>query len=118
MIPVPKRQGGGKVHPSQARSKVQEAETAARLGGRVTKQSGGGMFEKGDVRIPGLVKVECKTTKNKSFSVTKDIIEKIEEQALGAGELPVIEVDILNGEHGCYVMPKWALESLLGMVKT
>lgn len=114
MIPTPKRLGGGsKLNASQRRSKVQEKETASRLGGRVTKQSGGGIFEKGDVRVKGLVRVESKTTKHSSFSVTDAMLDKIEMQALAAGEMPVFEVDLRNGERGVYVVPKWCLDGLI-----
>lgn len=111
-LPVPKRLGSH-LSASHRRSPVQEQETADRLGGRVTKASGSGLFEKGDVRVKGLARVECKTTKNSSFSVTDKIIDKIENQALAAGEIPVIEIDIRNGERGVYVLPKWALEGLI-----
>ena len=33
------------------------------------------------------------------------------------GEIPVLEVDILNGERGCYVLPKWALEDLIARAR-
>lgn len=111
-LPIPKR---AKSHltESHRRSVHQEKETAFRLGGRTTKASGAGLFEKGDVRLTGLARIECKTTKHASFSVTTEIIDKIEGQAAMAGEIPVIEVDLLNGARGVYVMPKWALEGLL-----
>ena len=111
-LPVPKR-ARSHLSESHRRSVQQEQETATRLGGRVTKASGSGIFEKGDVRVRGLARVECKTTKHSSFSVTDKIIDKIENQAVATGEIPVIEIDIRNGERGVYVMPKWALEGLL-----
>lgn len=111
-LPVPKR---AKSHLSEShrQSPKQEAAAAKRLGGNVTKASGSGIFEKGDVRITGLARVECKTTKHSSFSVTDKIIDKIENQACATGEVPVIEIDIRNGERGVYVVPKWALDTLV-----
>lgn len=114
MIPVPKRLGGGsKLNASQRRSKVQERETAKRIGGRVTKQSGGGLFEKGDVRLKGICRIEAKTTKHKSFSVTSAMLDKIEQQATITGEIPAMEIEIEGGARRVYVIPTWALDGLL-----
>jgi hypothetical protein len=115
-LPTPKRLGGGnRQHASVRRSKEQEASTALRMGGRVTKQSGGGIFEKGDVRVKSVVRVESKTTKNKSFSVTAQIIDKIETQALASGEVPVVDVEIDNAgtPRSVYVVPQWALDGII-----
>lgn len=113
IVRLPKRMLGQ--HASVKRSKVQEAETAKRIGGAVTRASGAGAFEKGDVRVKGLVRVEAKTTKRASYSVTPELIEKIEAQALQAGELPAALIEIGNegNAKACYVMPVWAVEMLL-----
>ncbi len=90
---TPKRlQRGAAAH---NRAPVQEREIANRIGGKVTKASGAQM-EKGDARIKGLLRVEAKSTSNKSFSVTREMIEKIEAAALGAGEVPYIEIELLG----------------------
>lgn len=113
-IPLPKRLGGGSgTTASHRRSKKQEAEIASRIGGRVTKASGAGDFEKADVRLRGLVRVEAKTTKHKSFSVTGEMLDKIEQQAVVAGEIPVMEIEIEGGARRVYVLPTWALDGLL-----
>jgi Holliday junction resolvase len=113
---MPKRLQGQ--HPSVKRSKVQERETAKRIGGEVTRGSGNGAFDKGDVKKRKLVRIENKTTKAKSFSVTAEIIDKIEEQALMSGTLPVVEVEIDNAgkPRRVYVLPTWALDDLLQRV--
>jgi hypothetical protein len=116
-LATPKRLGGGTVHKSQQRSKYQEKSTAKALGGRVTKASGSGIFEKADVRVKGIIRVESKTTIHRSFSVTQAIIDKIENQALAAGELPAMDIEILGGQRACYVLPRWALESLVTQVQ-
>lgn len=117
-IPIPKRLGGGsKLNASQRRSKRQEEEAATRLGGRVTKQSGGGIFEKGDVRVTGLLRLEAKTTKHKSFSVTEAMIAKIETQSMTCGEVPVMEIEIGGGTSRVYVVPTWALDGLITELK-
>lgn len=113
---LPKRMGGQ--HASVKRSKVQEAETAKRVGGKVTKASGAQPFEKADVRVKGVARLELKTTKARSFSVTADMIDKIEAQALQAGELPLMEIEIDNAgkPRSCYVVPTWAMDALLQRV--
>jgi hypothetical protein len=107
-----------KQHASVVRSKTQERATAARLSGQVTRGSGSGAHDKGDVQIKGLAKIECKTTQYKSFSVTADLIDKIESHALQAGELPVMEIEIDNAgtPRTVCVIPEWALTMLLQRV--
>lgn len=79
-------------NPSYRRSKRQEKEIAERLGGRRTAASGS-KDEKGDVRLRGVMRVEAKTTKNRSFSVTLDMVEQIESAALACNEIPVIAIE-------------------------
>lgn len=113
-LALPKRLHGQS--PSHARSRAQEKETAKRVGGRVTPGSGNGSV-KGDVRLKGVVRVENKTTKNKSFSVTEDMIRKIEEATFGTDEIPVIHIEISSGAKTVVVMPDWALDLILGGLK-
>jgi len=106
---------------SHAHAPKQEGKTAKRLGGRTTKASGA-LDEKGDVRVPGVVRIECKCTKNKSFSVTQDMVRKIEEAALGSGEIPAIEVQFID-EHGkvissVAVMPVSGLDMIVNYATT
>lgn len=101
--------------PSHDRSKKQEKALALRVGGRRTPASGA-LSEKGDVRRKGVVRIEAKTTKNKSFSVTLDMIQKIEDAALPCGELPIIVVEFIteNGKplREVAVVPTYILSSL------
>lgn len=101
---------------SHSHAPQQESNLANVLGGDVVKGSGCG-YNKGDVVIEGVVKIECKSTIHKSFSVTKKIIDKVNAAAVGA-EVPVIQIDLIDGETGvvtdeCYVVPKWAMELLI-----
>lgn len=95
----------------------QEKEIAQRLGGRRTPASGA-RDVKGDVRVKGIVRVEAKTTKHKSFPVTLDMILKIEEAALHAGEMPVIMVEFNDGNgrkiKEVAICPTYVLEELIG----
>lgn len=102
---------------SHRRSKKQEKEIAKKIGGVLTPASGAGTI-KGDVRLKGVCRIEAKTTKNKSFSVTLDMIQKIEDAAVGAAELPVLIVEFTDG-HGrklaeVAVCPTYVLDSIRG----
>lgn len=93
-----------------------ERRIAQTVEGRLVKGSGCG-WEKGDARKTGICRIEAKATERKSFSVTREMVEKIESAALGAGELPAIAIDFVdsrgNVTHSCYVVPKYAVEDLL-----
>lgn len=114
-LQVPKRLRGNK-KAAHSRSPKQEKELAKRIGGKQVKGSGCG-FAKGDVRLKNKVLVEAKCTEKKSFALTRKLVRKIEDEACGNGELPVIEIEFLNKgkpHDKIYVIPAWALESLLG----
>jgi hypothetical protein len=115
-LKVPKsRQFGRAV--THTRAPKQEKSRAATLKGRTVKGSGSG-HEKGDVRIEKVIRLECKNTIHKSFSVTQKMIEKIENAALASGELPAIEVEFVDAEgklkHRVAILPSYALEMLIG----
>lgn len=101
---------------SHKRSVKQESELAKELRGRRTPGSGSKSV-KGDVRCKGILRVEAKTTKNKSFSVTLDMIHKIEEAALSTDEVPAIVVEFNDGNgrkiRDVAVVPMYVLQSLL-----
>lgn len=109
-LAIPKR---ARKSPAHARSPHQEKRIAKTLGGKVTKASGAGAFEKGDVRVKGVARIEAKTTDAKSFRVTEEMIDKIEDAAVQAGEVPVMVIDICGGNRSLCVMPTWALEDLI-----
>ena len=104
-----------KPSPSHIRAKKQEREIAKRMRGRLTPNSGAREV-KGDVRIHGVCRIECKTTKHKSFSVTLDMIRKIEEAAISGGEMPAIVVEFNNGAGKkvaeVAIIPTYALDQL------
>jgi len=105
-----------KGNPSYRRSRKQEREIAGRLGGRTTAASGS-KDEKGDVRVKGIMRIEAKTTKHKSFSVTLDMVRQIEEAALVSGEMPVIAIEFINSQgvpiKEVCVCPSYVLQELL-----
>lgn len=115
MIRIPKRsQGQTRSHD---RSKVQERETAERIGGRVTKASGAS-YEKADVRLKGFVRIESKCTKNASYSVSEATIEKLEAACFGAGEVPILHVELGLGRTKFVVLPDYALDLILEALKS
>ncbi len=105
---------------SHRRSVKQEASLAKTLGGRVTAGSGNKDI-KGDVRIKGVARIEAKTTLNKSFSVTREMINKIENAAVNSGEIPAMVIEFHDGFakslQSVAIVPMWALESLLANQK-
>ncbi|UGV19934.1 primase [Pseudomonas phage Pa BHU-15] len=101
---------------SHRRSKTQEREVAKRVGGRLTPASGAREV-KGDVRVKRVVRIECKTTKNKSFSVTREMIEKLEMAATLSGEMPVLVVEFNDGagrkQGELVICPSYVLDDLV-----
>jgi hypothetical protein len=114
-LAIPKRMQRGSA--SHNRAPAQEREIAKRVGGKVTKASGA-QGEKADARVRGLVRIEAKSTIRNSFSVTKEMIEKVEAAGLGSGEVPYIEIELLGPEgkvlHRVAVIPVWGVDMLLG----
>jgi len=100
---------------SHVRAPKQEKESASRFGGHTVKGSGSGQ-EKGDVRVTGICRIECKTTLKKSFSVTRDMVQKIEDAALMTGEVPAIQIEFLDDrgtpEHSLVVVPTYVLDQI------
>ena len=116
----PKRLKQDGSSPAHHRSRRQEGEVAKRIGGRKTPASGA-LSEKGDVRLKGVVRIECKTTSHKSFSVTQEMLEKIEYAALSAGELPALVIEFLNAKgnptSAVAVVPLWVLDTIANLTK-
>ena len=78
------------------RSKKQERDLAKRGGGQLVPGSGSGL-QKGDIkRYNKIFRVEAKTTSNKSFSVTRDMIRKLEDAALPNNEFPALIIEFLD----------------------
>lgn len=72
-----------------------EKKLAKKVGGYRTSGSGN-KREKGDVRLRGQLRIEHKATQNKSFSVTREMLEKIENAARGCDEIPLLVVEFLD----------------------
>lgn len=102
--------------PSHRRAPKQEMSLAKMLKGSRTPASGA-RDVKGDVRVRRLLRVEAKTTKHRSFSVTLDMLRKIEQAALGTGEMPAIVVEFNDGNGrplgSLAVVPLYVLQELV-----
>lgn len=82
--------------PSHRRAPNMEKSLAKRTGGRITPGSGN-KHVKGDIQKAfGVFRIEAKCTKNRSFSVTREMIRKIEEAGDLCGEVGVIVIEFLN----------------------
>lgn len=90
-----REEGRHRLTKSHRRAPKQEQSLAARLKGAVTPASGAGLI-KGDVRVRRILRLEAKTTKNKSFSVTLDMIRKIEAAATSGAELPAMVIEFID----------------------
>lgn len=110
MLKVPKRLQG--ISGAHARAPVQEKALAKLHRGKVTKGSGN-QAEKGDVRLKGFARIECKTTIHASYSVTAKTLGKLEDAVVGAGEVPILCVELELGKCKFVVMPESALELIL-----
>lgn len=64
----------------------------------------------------GLFRVEAKTTQRKSFSVTREMIQKVEEAALSNQELPAIIIEFIDEvgkpQMEVAVVPTYVLEEI------
>lgn len=102
------------------RAPKQEREAAAKLGGRLTPASGA-KFQKGDVKVPNLARIECKCTGADSFRVTREMLDKIEAAGLANDEIPFIEIEFLNERIGSAkrvaVLTSAALNTVLNRLK-
>ena len=97
--------------PSHVRADAQEEEWATKLQGGVRVPGSGAGSKKGDVQ-GDVWRLECKTTAKQSFSVTRDMVQKIEEAALAHGQTPAIIVEFNDdGEKVMEVaiIPTWVL---------
>lgn len=114
-LATPKRLAHLNLTKSHKHAPKMEKAIAARLGGLRVKGSGSGA-EKGDVRIKGVLRIEAKCTTRKSFTVTRDMIDKIEMAALASGELPAIEIEFINEKgqptHRVAVVSTYILEMI------
>ena len=77
----------------------------------------GNGITKGDVRIPGLIRVEAKTIQRSNFVVTTSMVDKICDAAFPCDEIPVLIIEFLDGDgkpiHAAAVLPLQSLQDLI-----
>jgi hypothetical protein len=109
--------GKNKLGSAYKRAPKQEKETVKRLGGRAIPASGS-RFRKADAELPNVARIECKATKHDSFSVTKKMMQTVEDAGLLEGQVPVIQIEFVdndsNVEYACYVIKRKDMEHILG----
>lgn len=92
--------------PTRYYSDKQEKRTAKVLGGSVQVGSGCSSFAKGDVSTEKCL-IECKTsvTEKKSFSIKRDVLDKIEEQAFSMKKpYPILAFNFGEDTPNYYVL--------------
>lgn len=81
------------------KSEKQEKTLAKRLGGKTQAGSGNQWHSKGDVETKDYL-LECKYTKYKSFKVSVDLWEEINDKAFTmGGKIPAIELLLGEGKE-------------------
>jgi len=106
----------GNLSPSHLRAKQQEKEIAKRTGGRQTPGSGNKTV-KGDVRVKGVMRIEAKTTKHLSFTVTTEHISNITNAVAGTLEIPCMAIEFGDGTS-FVILPESALDTILEIART
>lgn len=90
-------------------ARQQEIDTAEAYGGYPTSGSGSGNV-KGDVRVKGKYRIECKCTTNKSYALNYEYLENFIEQAASSGEDPIMQVHFITEmgikKRGYLVIPE------------
>jgi hypothetical protein len=72
--------GQNRKHKAANYSPKQERRVADLVGGKNTPASGAKEI-KGDIRLKGLLRIECKATEKSEYVLTHKVIDKIKEQA-------------------------------------
>lgn len=93
---------------NRRKSQLQERRAAEDLGGRVQPGSGAPAFYKGDVRVPGESRVECKTTSMGSYRLELKTIEKIKAEALlGGAEAWALQIEFQGNTNKRFAVIDW-----------
>lgn len=76
-----------------SRAKRSERRVARLTGGRLQKGSGCSFDQKGDV-LTDVFLIECKTTEKNSYRLTVADLEKVRQQAVRYGRVPVMSIEM------------------------
>lgn len=118
MLPTKRKDKTRLSDPSKRHAPRHEKSLAQALGANLTRGSGN-QTEKGDARIKGVLRLEAKCTRRKSFSVTRDMVDKIEDAAASCPgmEIPAMHIEFLSPsgarEKGLYLLREEDVENLI-----
>ena len=105
--------------PMRFYSHKQEKDVAESLNGKLTKNSGATMFDKGDLSTKQFL-IECKTkaSHSESISIKKDWITKNEQEALFMGKpYNAIAFNFGPGEENYYIINEYLFKMLTNEVE-
>lgn len=114
--PRPARKRGSYGASTRKRSNRQEGHNARDVGGRVTANSGAGR-DKGDVKLPGLLREEDKTTRGRSYVLKLDDLRKVAAAAVG-DEIPTMCISFEDDLSQQYVvLPRAWFQQLFNLYR-
>lgn len=108
--------------PTKYYSNKQEQYVSKALGGKTTIASGGAKFSAGDVIIPNVMVLECKTTtqeNKKSWSIKQQWLDQANKERLDL-MLPYCALAISktpDGDDNMYVINEQLMKKLLEAIK-
>lgn len=100
---------------TRAQADKQERRVAKRLDARQTIASGQTPVDKGDVKSD-ILRVECKYTDNKSYSLKAEELSKIAQNATGS-QIPLFFVEFRTEGEAYYIIPEHWFHRLLEAYK-
>lgn len=106
--------------PARTFSKKQEIQIARELGGSRNPNSGATPFMPGDVRVPNLFLIECKTkmSPSESISIKKSWIERVKQEALFSGEPhSCVAFNFGPDEENYYIIDQFLFQTLIEYLK-
>jgi hypothetical protein len=118
IIGVAKRnKEGAKPLPTRSYSSKQEKAVSKAVGGKVQKNSGAGLFEKGDVVTSGinsfLLECKTKTSASESISIKKEWFEKNRQECLLTGTPhQAVVFNFGPGEENHYIIDEYLFQFL------
>lgn len=113
---TPEVQRGRRVrNDNRERSLAQEKKAEQRYGARRQPASGAMPHSKSDLRDSGRIRVECKFTRAKSFTLKLEELKKLEREKTG-DEHPVFEIEFQAEKpfKRYVVIPQWLYSHLVG----
>lgn len=86
---------------TKTKANKQEKKLAKDIGARLTPNSGATSFAKGDMYTDEYL-VESKATGNASFILKKEVLEKIEREAIQEGKIPLLIIELQERRYYVY----------------